>query len=162
MRGDSQLVGGRCLAQGHLDTPQLGGAGDQTSNLTVTGQPAVPPEPHATAGRARTDWLGRGGGEGRESLWRAMACWRSIVMLHSRGPWAMFPTVSCDVPSVHTLTLMCCCFMSPECIQRHAHTWTHIHTHRRKATASTTLQKDGHTSTQMHDALNKIFVNTVI
>jgi hypothetical protein len=35
----------RRLAQGHLDT-QLGGAGDRTSNLPVTGQPAVPPEPH--------------------------------------------------------------------------------------------------------------------
>ena len=34
----------RCLAQGHLDT--LGGAGDRTSNLPVTSQPAPPPEPH--------------------------------------------------------------------------------------------------------------------
>ena len=33
----------RYLAHGHLDT-QLGGAGDQTSNLAVTSQPAVPPE----------------------------------------------------------------------------------------------------------------------
>ena len=34
------------LVQGHLDT-QLGGAGDQTSNLQVTIQPALPPEPNA-------------------------------------------------------------------------------------------------------------------
>ena len=33
----------RHLAQGHLDT-QIGGAGDQTSNLPVTSQPALPPE----------------------------------------------------------------------------------------------------------------------
>ena len=33
----------RRLAQGHLDT-QLGGAGDQTSNLLVTSQPALHPE----------------------------------------------------------------------------------------------------------------------
>ena len=33
----------RCVAQGHLDT-MLGGAGDQTSNLPVTSQPALPPE----------------------------------------------------------------------------------------------------------------------
>ena len=32
-----------CLAQGHLDT-QLGGARDQTSNLLVRGQPALPAE----------------------------------------------------------------------------------------------------------------------
>ena len=31
------------LAQGRLDT-QLGGAGDRTSNLPVTSQPALPPE----------------------------------------------------------------------------------------------------------------------
>ena len=31
----------RCLAQGHLDT-QLGGAGNRTSNLAITGQPALP------------------------------------------------------------------------------------------------------------------------
>ena len=36
----------RCLAQGHLDT-QLGGAWDRTSDLSVTTQPALPPEPHA-------------------------------------------------------------------------------------------------------------------
>ena len=37
-----------CLAQGHLDTQsRLGGSGDQTSNLPVTSQPALPPEPHA-------------------------------------------------------------------------------------------------------------------
>ena len=35
----------RCLAQGHVDI-QLGGAGDRTSNLPVTSQPALPPEPH--------------------------------------------------------------------------------------------------------------------
>ena len=33
----------RRLAQGHHDT-QLGGAGDRTSNLAVTSQPALPPE----------------------------------------------------------------------------------------------------------------------
>ena len=32
-----------CLAHGHLDT-QLEGAGDWTSNLPVTSQPALPPE----------------------------------------------------------------------------------------------------------------------
>ena len=32
------------LAQGHLDT-QRGGAGERTSNLPVTSQPAPPPEP---------------------------------------------------------------------------------------------------------------------
>ena len=36
----------RRLAQGQLD-PQLGGAGYQTSNLLVTSQPALPPEPYA-------------------------------------------------------------------------------------------------------------------
>ena len=36
----------RCLAQGHLDS-QLGAAGDRTNNLPVTGQPTLPPEPHA-------------------------------------------------------------------------------------------------------------------
>ena len=36
-------VRGRCLAQGHLDT--LGGAGDPTSNLPVTIQPSLPPQP---------------------------------------------------------------------------------------------------------------------
>ena len=48
-QGDSQLTGAvrvRRLAQGHLVT-QLGGAGDQTSNLPVTSQPALPPEPQA-------------------------------------------------------------------------------------------------------------------
>jgi hypothetical protein len=39
----SRAVRVRCLAQGHLDT-QLGGAGDQTSNLLVTSQPALPPD----------------------------------------------------------------------------------------------------------------------
>ena len=33
----------RALPLGHLDTPQ-GGAGDRTSNLAVTSQPALPPE----------------------------------------------------------------------------------------------------------------------
>ena len=33
----------RGLAQGHHNT-QLGGAGDRTSNLAVTGQPTLPPE----------------------------------------------------------------------------------------------------------------------
>ena len=33
----------RCLAQGHLDTHTLGGAGYQTSNLPVKSQPALPP-----------------------------------------------------------------------------------------------------------------------
>ena len=36
----------RRLALGHLDT-QLGGAGDQTSNLAATNQPALHPELHA-------------------------------------------------------------------------------------------------------------------
>ena len=40
--GDSHPAGRR-LAQGHLDT-QLGGAGDRTSDLPVTRQPALPPE----------------------------------------------------------------------------------------------------------------------
>ena len=46
MQGDIQLVGAvsvRHHAQGHLDTP-LGGAGDRTSNITVTSQPTLPPE----------------------------------------------------------------------------------------------------------------------
>ena len=41
MQGNSQLVRnsqGEVFAQGHLD-PQLGGAGDRTSNLTVTSNP---------------------------------------------------------------------------------------------------------------------------
>ena len=33
----------RCLVQGHLDT-RLGAAGDRTSNLQITSQPAPPPE----------------------------------------------------------------------------------------------------------------------
>ena len=33
----------RCVAQGHIDT-QLGGAGDQRSNLSITGHPALPPK----------------------------------------------------------------------------------------------------------------------
>ena len=33
----------RCLFQGHLDT-KVGGAEDRTSNLSVTGPPALPPE----------------------------------------------------------------------------------------------------------------------
>ena len=37
----------RRLAQGQLDI-QLGGAGDRTSNLPVTSQPALPPDPYAT------------------------------------------------------------------------------------------------------------------
>ena len=36
----------RRLAQGHLD-PRQGGAGDRTSNLPATSQPALPPEPYA-------------------------------------------------------------------------------------------------------------------
>ena len=36
----------RCLAQGHCD-PQVGGAGDRTSNLQVISETALPPEPHA-------------------------------------------------------------------------------------------------------------------
>ena len=38
----SRAVRVRRLAPGHLDTP-LGGAGDRTSNIAVTSQPAVPP-----------------------------------------------------------------------------------------------------------------------
>ena len=38
----SAAVRGRRLAQGHLNT-QLGGAGDRTSDLPVTSQPALPP-----------------------------------------------------------------------------------------------------------------------
>ena len=41
----TEAVGVRGFAQGHLDT-QLGGAGDRTSDLPVTSQPALPPEPH--------------------------------------------------------------------------------------------------------------------
>ena len=41
----SAAVRVRRLAQGHLHT-QLGGAGDRTSNLPVTSQPAPPREPH--------------------------------------------------------------------------------------------------------------------
>ena len=48
----SGAVSGRRLAQEHLNT-QLGGAGDQTSNLPVTSQPALPHDPHA----ARDGWL---------------------------------------------------------------------------------------------------------
>jgi hypothetical protein len=44
----SKAVMVRRLAQGHLDIRQ-GGAGDRTSNLTVTSQPALPPEPHTAA-----------------------------------------------------------------------------------------------------------------
>jgi hypothetical protein len=40
-------LGGGILLREHLDT-QLGGAGDRTSNLPVTSQPALPPETHAT------------------------------------------------------------------------------------------------------------------
>ena len=40
----------RHLAQAHLNT-QLGGAGDQTSNLPVTSQPALPPETNAAPRR---------------------------------------------------------------------------------------------------------------
>ena len=36
----------QCLAQGHHDT-QLGRAVDRTSNLLVTSQPSLPPEPHS-------------------------------------------------------------------------------------------------------------------
>ena len=36
-----------CLSQRHLDTQQ-GGAGVRTSNLPVSSQPTLPPEPHAT------------------------------------------------------------------------------------------------------------------
>ena len=43
----SGAVRGSCLAQGHLDTRRLGGAGDRTSNLPVTSQPAPPHETHA-------------------------------------------------------------------------------------------------------------------
>ena len=39
----SRAVMVRRLTQGHLHT-QLGGAGDRTSNLPVTSQPALPPE----------------------------------------------------------------------------------------------------------------------
>ena len=39
----------RRLAQGHLNT-QLGGAGDRTSDLLVTSQRALPPEPQAAQG----------------------------------------------------------------------------------------------------------------
>ena len=42
-----QCVRVRCLTQGLLE-PQLGGAGDRTSNLPVTSQVALPPEPHVT------------------------------------------------------------------------------------------------------------------
>ena len=48
MQGDSQLVKGRCFAEARLDT-QPGRAVDQTSNLPVTSQPALPPEPHTAA-----------------------------------------------------------------------------------------------------------------
>ena len=42
-----EWLGVRCQgAQGHLDS-QLGGAGDRTSNLPVTSQPSLPPEPQA-------------------------------------------------------------------------------------------------------------------
>ena len=46
----SQLVGNslgqvRCLPQGHLDTSAMRSRGDRTSNLLVTRQPALPPEP---------------------------------------------------------------------------------------------------------------------
>ena len=37
------IVRVRRLAQGHQDTRQLGGAGNRTSNLTVTSQPALKP-----------------------------------------------------------------------------------------------------------------------
>ena len=37
----------RCFAQGQHDA-LLGGAGDRTSNLPVTSQPTLPPEPHAS------------------------------------------------------------------------------------------------------------------
>ena len=40
----------RRLAQGHLGN-ELGGAGDQTSNLPVSSQPALPPEPLWARGR---------------------------------------------------------------------------------------------------------------
>ena len=43
----------RFLPQEDLDT-QLGGAGDRTSNLPVTSQPALPPEPRASLITGRT------------------------------------------------------------------------------------------------------------
>ena len=49
MQGDSQPVGssqGEASRSG-TPRPQLGGAGDRTSNLQVTRRPALPPEPHA-------------------------------------------------------------------------------------------------------------------
>ena len=48
-KATSSLAGAvrvRCLAQGQLDT-RLGAASDQTSNLPVTSQAALSPEPHA-------------------------------------------------------------------------------------------------------------------
>ena len=50
----------RCHAQGYIDT-QLGRAGEQTSNLPVTSQPALPPEPHGT--RMPTPQFNLGGGK---------------------------------------------------------------------------------------------------
>ena len=44
----SGAVRARRLAQGHLDT-QSGGAGDRKRNHPVTGQTALPPEPHASS-----------------------------------------------------------------------------------------------------------------
>ena len=58
-QGDSQLVGS---SQGEVscsETPrQLGGAGDRTSNLPVTIQPALPPEPLAAHGSVVECFLG--------------------------------------------------------------------------------------------------------
>ena len=45
------------LAQGHLDT-QLGGAGDRTSNLPVTSQSALSPDPHAGSGLVHSSMHG--------------------------------------------------------------------------------------------------------
>ena len=48
IQGDSQLVRSSQAEVSPSGTPRLAGAGNRTSNLPVTSQPTLPPEPHTS------------------------------------------------------------------------------------------------------------------
>ena len=76
----------RRLTQGHRNT-QLGGAGDRTSNLPVTSQPALPPETHAAPQKRSEVKTERQDGYRQESIYRVLlkALTRGEVFVLVRG-----------------------------------------------------------------------------
>ena len=57
MAQHQEQFGVKYLAQGHIDT-RTGGAGNRTTDLPISGRPALPPEPQPPTTVSKIIWYG--------------------------------------------------------------------------------------------------------